>query len=758
MCLIKKIQAAFFLIEGMLFCGVGLQATAYVFDLTQTVSNAAAHYSGHNLFNDGFTVNSGVTVTWTDPTNTSIAAAITNDGTIHVKFGAIFRHSSTLTNNGTLISSATYGNYGTGNNYGSVFISSTGVFYNSAGAQFHNYSSAVFTLNGSSTIVGSFYIDSSSAVFNNNGSVVTVYLTPIYNSGTFNNAGTFYNDFLIQNDLTMTSSGTVTNNFWIKNNATGVLTNSGNIANNLEIYNYASALWTNTGTLTNNASSFVHNASGATFANTGGTITNNTGGFFGNMGTFTSSGTITNASAASIGLSIGSSCRGSTISTADFPASTLPGTGGTYSGSGVVIPYLSSGNTIADSGGTITPAKSVNGFAVAQATTLTINSNTVVNAGGVIQNNLSSAVSIGSGVILTNNGTLTSLQYSSLTKNGIYLYGNHSIFHSTALANRNKLVGANVNAYQDTTYTFSDTFGHELRGPFVLKQGITVSATVQAYWNSDGAVDGAMVFGDTTVSLILLSSLKLGNKGQLPLTSFKLLTNNNSIILSGDNTRLVTTCNNYDALRIYGNGHTFKVGASGYFNMVYASNSIVSDVVLVCSNGSSGQPIFNSPTYISNSIILSAPPDGEYTKFGGGSSYTLTITGDVRIEGFGTRFDNGSRPLTIGRNSMLSVGPGVSLTGVSSLTMTDTTSVLHLDGCDLYVGTTGLQMRRGTLFFEDKVRVLNISYGGNPLAPNTTMSNGFVLGDGVNAGNDVNVRLFGGATVIVAGCMHYNHA
>ncbi len=345
-----------------------------------------------------------------------------------------------------------------------------------------------------------------------------------------------------------------------------------------------------------------------------------------------------------------------------------------------------------------------------------------------------------------------------------------NIFYSTANADRNNtqnLTNSNVNAYQSTTYTFTRP-SHELRGLFMLKDGFTINSGVTACWNAEGVVDGPMIFAATSSILTLSTSMRLGPKGQFATTDHKVTASANAFFLGGNDARLTTTMRNYSSLRINGSGYVFTIqptsggvnpGGEFFFTTPTDNTCRLNEMVLACGKGSARGAIFNSPTHISNSIILSAPPDGQYTKFGAGSSYSLTITGDVRIEGFGTRFDNGSRPITIGRNSMLSVGPGIALTGVSSLTMTDTTSVLHLDGCDFYVGSSGVQMNRGTLIFDGKVRILNINYGGDPLSPNTVMANGFVLGSGAGfAGQDVNVMVRGGASVIVAGAMHYNHA
>ena len=88
--------------------------------------------------------------------------------------------------------------------------------------------------------------------------------------------------------------------------------------------------------------------------------------------------------------------------------------------------------------------------------------------------------------------------------------------------------------------------------------------------------------------------------------------------------------------------------------------------------------------------------------------------------------------------------------------MADQTSVLHRDGCDFYTGANGLTLTKGTVIFENKVRIFNkdYDYAGTT---NTDMSKALTFGDGTAAG-DVNVCVLGGAYVTVDGCMKYNHS
>lgn len=171
------------------------------------------------------------------------------------------------------------------------------------------------------------------------------------------------------------------------------------------------------------------------------------------------------------------------------------------------------------------------------------------------------------------------------------------------------------------------------------------------------------------------------------------------------------------------------------------------------------QPLQQLPITLENMTVCAAGNGSAITL--SNSSGTITIKGNVRLEGFGQRIKVGC-PITINANSSLYVEKGVSLTNVASITMADQTSVLHLDGCSLYTGngtdgtslTAGLSLTKGTLMLDNKVQILNKNYGG---ASNTSMSKGFLLGDGT-ASNDANVVVLAGAYVTVDGCMKYNHS
>ena len=112
--------------------------------------------------------------------------------------------------------------------------------------------------------------------------------------------------------------------------------------------------------------------------------------------------------------------------------------------------------------------------------------------------------------------------------------------------------------------------------------------------------------------------------------------------------------------------------------------------------------------------------------------------------------------IKIEKNSKLFFGKGIiadfTLPPYSIFTFEfeDKTSVLHLDGCDFYTGANGLTLTKGTVIFENKVRIFNKNYGSS--TPNTDMTKGLIFGDGTSE-NAVDVKVLGGAYVTVEGCM-----
>ena len=215
-----------------------------------------------------------------------------------------------------------------------------------------------------------------------------------------------------------------------------------------------------------------------------------------------------------------------------------------------------------------------------------------------------------------------------------------------------------------------------------------------------------------------------------------------------------------NTLTIDGQGNIFTINSvEGYF--VSSAGLALINMDLIVNNV--GSAIFqnNGSATLKNLRLLSG---------GAGSAITLSdgfanivINGNVRLEGFGQRIKVGAG-ITINPNSTLYVGPGVTLTNIASVTMADQTSVLHLDGCKLYTGndadnaalTSSLSLTKGTLLLDNKVQIYNKNYGDSAPA-NKDMTKGFFLGDG-SSSNNVEVRVLGGAYVVVDGCMQFKHS
>ena len=144
---------------------------------------------------------------------------------------------------------------------------------------------------------------------------------------------------------------------------------------------------------------------------------------------------------------------------------------------------------------------------------------------------------------------------------------------------------------------------------------------------------------------------------------------------------------------------------------------------------------------------------------------SVAIRGRIAVNMPGRRFKLNCNTLGVNiiieKNSTLYIGKGTILEAIKStdsgsitFTMADETSVLHLDGCDFYTGANGLSLTKGTVIFENKVRIFNKNYDG---ASNADMTKALIFGDGTAAG-DVNVRVLGGAYVTVDGCIKDNHS
>lgn len=332
--------------------------------------------------------------------------------------------------------------------------------------------------------------------------------------------------------------------------------------------------------------------------------------------------------------------------------------------------------------------------------------------------------------------------------------------------------GGTDSAYQTTPQTLSGT----ILGLANFAGGLTLSDGNGVIWKASGSVGSTLTFNNN-YTLTLANSIHLApgttvtNDGGYALIKFDGFTPTppRSIYLDGEDIIFnkplwVNTL----PLTLDGLGHTLTVrqgisfGSSGF----EPSSLTLANMNLLTQNASF---IFNDN--ISGKLTLKdvtiKPIQGGIRKLfiGSGSVTSFRISGDVRIEGPGSIVAFWSN-ITIDANSSLYIGPGVTVyaLGVAvagmpvGVTMTNSTSLFHLDGCDFYTGGNGMQVLGGTVLFSNKVRIFNGAYsGGGSFTPNTDMVKAFTLGDGT-APNDVEVRVLGGGYVITNGCMHYNHS
>jgi hypothetical protein len=343
--------------------------------------------------------------------------------------------------------------------------------------------------------------------------------------------------------------------------------------------------------------------------------------------------------------------------------------------------------------------------------------------------------------------------------------------------------GTFTSGYQGSTPS-AYTNGNLIRGHFMFKQGFRLDSTdpTTVTWDGDGIVNGLLGWNGSNTILNLASDLKLGSTLTFVGGGINRMISGggNKIILTGDvglNWKITPQTTD---LTIDGQGHMLKVAAnvSGSINVAAGITVTLKNMILDINSGSVSNFRFFDSSTTSNVILenvrvrcKSSLPVGI---MGPG---TLTIRGNVFFENVGgviilTRSTQ-SFNLVIDKNSTLHVGKNtsLSLSGAAVydsvlVSMTDQTSVLHLDGCDFYTSTSspvlaGLNLLKGTVLFENKVRIFNAYYDAGVPGPSTTgnsdMTKGLIFGD-ATAANDVNVRMLGSAYVTVDGCMKYNHS
>ena len=336
--------------------------------------------------------------------------------------------------------------------------------------------------------------------------------------------------------------------------------------------------------------------------------------------------------------------------------------------------------------------------------------------------------------------------------------------------------GDPTTGYQETAPTFAD--GDTIRGHAMFKKGFTIPVSATVTWDGDGLVEGPIVFTNSLSILNLSADLRLGTTGSLSGSDCEIKGNGYKIILGNDLTMsagldfCARSLFTNDHLTLDGQGHWFSCpSVHGFFGSPGSSITLKNMTFNVYDWANEGGVFWITAT---NQLILE-----NMTITGGKSSIndwqllcwnwdggpaTCTIRGLVTLSMPSRRLKwNWGSAITVAieKNSTLYIGKDTifevmnSINGGSvTFVMADETSVLHLDGCDFYTGANGLTLTKGTVIFENKVRIFNKDYDG---ASNADMSKALIFGDGTVAG-DVNVRVLGDAYVTLDGCMKYNHS
>ena len=325
--------------------------------------------------------------------------------------------------------------------------------------------------------------------------------------------------------------------------------------------------------------------------------------------------------------------------------------------------------------------------------------------------------------------------------------------------------GDPTTAYQATAPTFAD--GDTIRGHAMFKAGFIIPASATVTWDGDGVVNGPITFSDGTSQLNLMTDLRLGGSGSLSGANCRIRGDNNKIILGNDTTMATNgsiSAVGTNNLVIDGQGHTLNCPSINKMGNI-ASVVTLKNMLFNVYDQQQFYGICFYTDYILENIVITGGQLSlsDWTTLGW-SATSFTIRGRVAVNMPGRRLKlnwNSAVNFIIEKNSTLYIGKGTILEAIKStdsgsitFTMADETSVLHLDGCDFYTGANGLSLTKGTVIFENKVRIFNKNYDG---ASNADMTKALIFGNGTAAG-DVNVRVLGGAYVTVDGCIKDNHS
>jgi hypothetical protein len=337
--------------------------------------------------------------------------------------------------------------------------------------------------------------------------------------------------------------------------------------------------------------------------------------------------------------------------------------------------------------------------------------------------------------------------------------------------------GAFTAGYQGVQLAFND--GKIVRGHFMFKDGIVLNNFATLTWDADGILHGQISAANARAFLALNNDLHLGSTASFDSTRMGFEGNNHIVYFSNDMAMVGNSfyclVSSLSPIIFDGQGNTLTMigvanGAAAFFGVdkntgsgAFVSSLTLRNMTIKLNNNFQNYAFLYITQLVLQDMTLIEMGTGDNLSPDASLLPNILIKGNVYVEGVqGCVLDFKGAAITIDKHSTLHIGKGVVAVNIGGITMTDASSTLHLNGCDLYTGCTGLvpntigmTLTKGNVFFENKARIFNTDQVGGVI--NTDMSQGFILGDGT-AVNDVNVRVLGGAYVTVNGCMEYNHS
>lgn len=311
----------------------------------------------------------------------------------------------------------------------------------------------------------------------------------------------------------------------------------------------------------------------------------------------------------------------------------------------------------------------------------------------------------------------------------------------------------------NTHQIFTD--GDTVQGFVSLKSGCDLAASSTVNFDCTGPINGKIKFGNNA-TMSLFHDLLLGSTASFSTDGSLGNVKGNGFSLTLTNSLFIPERVLFEDIVIDGRGNTLVISQDNAFN-VYTDLSLGVTLKNMSITITTQHPFACLPENVSLTLqnvklIIDTPT---FT-FHSGPSCRLNIEGDCSIEGVnGSVFQFFNNPdqeaqniLTLCSGATLRIDHNIIFdwqSGADALRMTDATSTLFLNGATLTVpSATGLRLLKGRLILDNKVLIDNEG--------NTDLTKGLILGDGVNASNNVDVNVLGGAYVAVNGSLWHNAA